>query len=109
MAYDEGVAERLRDLFLARPGLTEKKMFGGLAFMYRGHMLVGIIGESLMARIGATEYENVLKRPHVRKMDFTGKPMTGYVYVEPAGFESDSDLQEWVDLCIRFNATLRPK
>jgi len=109
MAYDEGVAERLRELFLDRPGLTEKKMFGGLAFMYRGHMLVGIIGESLMARIGPAEYEQALKRPHVREMDFTGKPMKGYAYVDPAGFESDSDLGKWVDLCIRFNATLPPK
>jgi len=55
MACDEGVAERLSELFLGRPGLTEKKMFGGLAFMYRGHKRVGIVGESLMARIGATE------------------------------------------------------
>lgn len=109
MAYDEGVAERLRELFLERPGVSEKKMFGGLAFMYRGHMLVGVIGESLMARIGPAEYENVLKRPHVREMDFTGKPMKGYVYVEPAGFESDTDLEKWVDLCIRFNASLPPK
>jgi hypothetical protein len=84
-------------------------MFGGLAFMYRGHMLVGIIGESLMARIGPAEYGNVLKRPHVREMDFTGKPMKGYVCVDTAGFESDSDLRKWVDLCIRFNASLPPK
>jgi len=79
MAYDEGLAERLRDLFVDRPGITEKKMFGGLAFMYRGHMLVGILEDSLMARVGTTEYADVLKRPHVREMDFTGKPMKGYV------------------------------
>ncbi|MBI1285890.1 MAG: RNA methyltransferase [Thiobacillus sp.] len=109
MAYDEGVAARLRELFLERPGLTEKKMFGGLAFMYRGHMLVGIIGESLMARIGQAEYEVVLKWPHVREMDFTGKPMKGYVYVDPAGFESDSELGKWANLCIRINASLPPK
>lgn len=109
MAYDEGVAERLREVFADRPGLTEKKMFGGLAFMYRGHMLMGVIGESLMARVGPSGYAQALKRPHAREMDFTGKPMQGYVYVDPAGFESDPDLGEWVDLCLRFNASLPPK
>jgi len=109
MAYDEGIAERLRELFTNRPGVTEKKMFGGLAFMYRGHMLVGIIGESLMARVGPDEYAAALKRPFVREMDFTGKPMKGYVYVDPAGFESDSDFKRWVDLCLRFNTSLPSK
>ena len=81
MAYDEGVAERLRELFVDRPGITEKKMFGGLAFMYRGHMLVGILADSLMARVGPVAYAASLKQAHVREMDFTGKPMKGYVYV----------------------------
>jgi len=109
MAYDEGLAERLRDQFVDRPGITEKKMFGGLAFMYRGHMLVGILGDSLMARVGPTEYADALKRPHVREMDFTGKPMKGYVYVDAAGFESDTGLSKWVGLCLRFNESLPPK
>lgn len=109
MAYDEGVAERLRELFVDRPGITGKKMFGGLAFLYRGHILAGIIGDSLMARVGPDEYAAALKKPHVREMDFTGKPMKGYVYVDPAGFESDADLGRWVALCIRFNKSLPPK
>jgi len=109
MAYDEGVAERLRELFARQPGVTEKKMFGGLAFMYRGHMLVGIIGESLMARVGPDAYVAALKRPFVREMDFTGKPMKGYVYVDPAGYESDEDLNSWVDRCLDFNASLPAK
>ncbi len=109
MAYDEGLAERLRDLFVDRPGISEKKMFGGLAFMYRGYMLVGIIGDSLMARVGPAEYADAVKHPHVREMDFTGKPMKGYVYVDPAGIELDSDLNKWVGCCIRFNESLPPK
>ena len=109
MAYDEGIAERLRELFVDRPAVTEKQMFGGLAFMVRGHMLAGIIGESLMARVGPDEYAVALKRPFAREMDFTGKPMKGYVYVDPAGFESDADLMQWVDLCLRFNASLPAK
>lgn len=109
MAYDEGVAERLRELFADHPGVTEKKMFGGMAFMYRGHMLVGIIGESLMARVGPDEYAAALNRTFVREMDFTGKPMKGYVYVDPAGFESDPDIQHWVRLCLQFNASFPAK
>ena len=109
MAYDEGVAERLRNLFEERPGVTEKKMFGGLAFMYRGHMLVGILGELLMARVGPAAYADSLKRPHTREMDFTGKPMKGYVYVDPEGFESDADLEKWIGLCVRFNESMPPK
>ena len=109
MAYDEGLAERLRELLVDRCGITEKKMFGGLAFMYRGHMLAGILGDSFMARVGPTEYADVLKRPFVREMDFTGKPMKGYVSVDPVGFESDTDLSKWIGLCIQFNESLPRK
>jgi hypothetical protein len=109
MAYDEGVAERLRELFVDRPGITEKKMFGGLAFMYRGHMLVGILADSLMARVGPAAYAASREQAHVREMDFTGKPMKGYVYVDPAGFGSDTDLSEWIGRCIRFNESLPAK
>lgn len=109
MAYDEGVAERLRERLAGRLDVTEKKMFGGLAFMVRGHMLVGIIGESLMVRVGPDEYAAAQKRPFAREMDFTGKPMKGYVYVDPAGFESDEDFTRWVELCLRFNAALPAK
>lgn len=109
MAYDEGVAARLRELFVGSPGIIEKRMFGGLAFMFRGHMLIGIIGESLMARVGPVEYATALKRPFVREMDFTGKPMKGYVYVDPAGFEADADLKRWIERCLGFNASLPAK
>ncbi|MDP1862689.1 MAG: TfoX/Sxy family protein [Thiobacillus sp.] len=109
MAYDKGVAERLRELFADHSGVTEKKMFGGMAFMVRGHMLVGIIGESLMARVGPDDYAAALSRTFVREMDFTGKPMKGYVYVAPAGYESDADLQSWVDRCLDYNKSLSAK
>ena len=102
MAFDEGLAERVRELLLHHRGITEKKMFGGLAFMSRGHMFVGVLGSSLMARVGPDEYAAALMAPHARVMDFTGKPMKGYVFVEPAGFESDSDLKHWVSACLDF-------
>ena len=97
MAYDEGLAERLREVVAEEPGITEKKMFGGLALMTRGHMFVGIVGDALMVRVGPEGYEAALARPHVRPMDFTGKPMTGYVFVDPPGLESDDELAGWVE------------
>ncbi len=109
MAFDEGVAQRLREQLADRSDVVEKRMFGGVAFMVRGHMLVGLVGATLMARIGAEAYAGALERPHVREMDFTGRSMKGYVYVDAAGFESDADLAAWVALCLDFNASLPPK
>lgn len=109
MAYDEGLAERLRDALQGRAEITERKMFGGLAFMARGHICVGILGEVLMARVGPAAYEQALALPHVRPMDFTGKPMQGYVFVDPPGIAEDGDLAAWVDRCHGFVQTLPPK
>lgn len=109
MSYDEGLAERLREALQSQRGIAEKKMFGGLAFMSRGYMFLGILGDVLMARVGPECYEKALSRPHVRVMDFTGKPMKGYVFVDPPGFESDSDLSDWVQRCHRFVQSLPPK
>ena len=109
MAYDEGLAERLRDVLSEHPNLTEKKMFGGLAFMLNGHMFCGIVGDELMVRVGPQEYEDALSQSHARHMDFTGKPMKGYVYIEPDGFESDEDLIMWANRGADFVRTLPPK
>lgn len=109
MPYDEGLAERIRELFEDRNDVEEKKMFGGIAFMLRGHMCVGVVNEVLMARVGPEQYKAALKRPHARKMDFTGKPMNGFLYVDPEGFESDGQLRDWVELCESFVKTLPPK
>ena len=109
MAFDEGLAQRLREALSSHQGIAEKKMFDGLAFMSRGYMFLGIVGDVLMARVGPEHYEEELSRPHVRAMDFTGKPMTGYVFVDPTGFENDSDLLDWVQRCHRFVQSLPPK
>lgn len=109
MAYDEGLAQRLREQLADHRGLQEKKMFGGLAFMHRGHMLVGITGEVLMARVGPEQHAAALKRAHARPMDFTGKPMKGYVFVDPAGFSTDANLKRWIAPCLEFNASLPAK
>ena len=84
-------------------------MFGGLAFMTRGYMFLGIVGDVLMARVGSGHYDEALARPHVRPMDFTGRPMTGHVFIDPPGFESDSDLSDWIQRCHRFVQSLPPK
>lgn len=109
MAYDDGLAERLREIIGDQPGVIEKRMFGGLAFLYRGYMFVGISGNTLMARIGPERYYEALSWPHVREMDFTGKPMKGYVFIDPPGFESDVELADWVTRCHEFVQTLPPK
>ena len=109
MAYDEGAAQRVREHFTGRDGIAEKKMFGGLAFMLRGHMCCGLVDDTLMARVGPANYAATLQRPHARAMDFTGKPMRGFVYVAPAGFATDAALHDWLALCERFVATLPPK
>jgi hypothetical protein len=109
MAFDEGLAERIREAVRMRAGISERTMFGGLAFMLHGHMFVGILGETLMVRVGPNDYAEALQEPFVRKMDFTGKPMKGYVFVAPEGIESDAALEGWIARCIRFAQSLPPK
>ena len=108
MAIDEGLAERIREV-LGAVRTTERKMFGGLAFMSRGHMFVGISREALMVRVGPAAYMESLRRPSAREMDFTGRPMKGYVFVDPPGFESDDALAYWVQAGLSFVATLPAK
>jgi TfoX/Sxy family transcriptional regulator of competence genes len=109
MPYDEGVAERLRELFADRDDIVEKKMFGGIAFMHNGNMCCGIVKDTLMARVGPDNYQTALARTGAREMDFTGKALKGFVYVAPDGFAEDADLGGWVALCEEFTGSLPPK
>jgi TfoX/Sxy family transcriptional regulator of competence genes len=109
MAYDENLAGRIRIILAERQYIDEKKMFGGLAFLLNDYMFVGVNDDRLMARVGPEQYETALERPHARMMDFTGRPLTGYVYVDTPGIERDSDLKAWVELCADFVMTLPPK
>lgn len=109
MPYDEGLAERIREVFQNRHDVEEKKMFGGLCFMVSGHMCCGIVKETLMLRVGPENHQQCLARKHARKMDFTGKAMKGMVYVAPAGFETDTGLAEWLSVCTKFVESLPPK
>ncbi len=109
MAYDEGVAERIRENFAGADDISEKNMFGGIAFMDRGNMCCGVVADMLMARVGPDAYASALAEPHVREMDFTGKPLKGFVYVDAPGFAEDADLARWLYRCRSFTGTLPAK
>lgn len=98
MAYDQRLAERIRSLLKGRKGVTEKEMFGGLAFLRDGKMFVGIVKDELMARVGKEAHDEWVKKRGARTMDFTGRPMLGYVFVKPAGFVGRA-LAPWVERC----------
>ena len=109
MAIDEAVAGRVRKALTESPDVVEKRMFGGIAFMVRGNMCCGVIGDRLMLRVGPKGYETALSRSHARAMDFTGRPMKGMVYVEPAGFASPRDLKTWIERAMEFVLSLPAK
>ncbi|SDD92604.1 MULTISPECIES: TfoX/Sxy family protein [Kordiimonas] len=109
MAYDEQLAGRVRHVLDGLPEVVEKKMFGGLCFMVAGHMCCGIVDTRLMARVGPEAYEDALKDPHARPMDFTGKPMKGMIYVQPDGTADTTALEAWVNRCLSFSLSLPPK
>jgi TfoX/Sxy family transcriptional regulator of competence genes len=109
MAYDEALAERLSDALSDRDDVRERRMFGGIAFMVAGNMAVGVVEDRLMVRVGPDAYETLLDEPHARPMDFTGRPMKGFVYVESRGLTSDADLRGWVDRGVDFALSLPAK
>jgi TfoX/Sxy family transcriptional regulator of competence genes len=96
MPFDEGLAQRIREVLATERGICEKRMFGGIAFLLNGNMAVGVVGDHLMVRVGPDRYETLLAEPHAREMDFTGKPMKGFVYVAAEGLVSDADLNRWI-------------
>ena len=109
MAYDEKLAERVRRVLTGQDGVVEKQMFGGLAFMLHGNMSVGVDQDRLMVRVGPDRYLEALERSHARPMDFTGRPMKGFVYLPPEGLSTDADLQEWVAMGVDFALSLPKK
>lgn len=99
MAYNEELAQRIEAALNSFPGeFTKKKMFGGLAFLYKGKMTVGPINDDLMVRIIAPKMEKALNNTYVRPMDFTGKPMKEFIFVSPGGYQTNEQLQQWIEL-----------
>ena len=109
MAYDEGLAERIREQLVGNIYITEKKMFGGLCFLHDRNMLCGVVKDELMLRTGPDLYEALLDKPNAREMDFTGKPMKGMLIVEAQGFAEDIDLKWWLEQVLGFVSQLPPK
>lgn len=104
MAYSEFLADRIRiSLKEKNTQYQEKKMFGGLCFMVDEKMCVGIIGDELMVRIDPEIQDELLAKPGARMMDFTHRPMKGYLNVSAEGVDLDTDLDDWVQLCLDFN------
>lgn len=109
MAYSEELADRIREVIEARPGVVERKMFGGVAWMVNGNMACGVIGEDLMVRLDRDEAEQALAEEHVGTMEFTGRPMRGFVVVQSPGIADAQDLGRWVDAGADYAETLPPK
>jgi hypothetical protein len=109
MAFDESLAARIRHALARKKGVVEKKMFGGVCFLLNGNMLVGVWREFLIARLGPDQGDEALLEPHVRKMDITGKPMKGWIMVEPEGVEDDDQLKNRIQQAVNFVGKLPGK
>jgi TfoX/Sxy family transcriptional regulator of competence genes len=105
MAYDEQLAERVRKALARRRNITEKKMFGGLSFLRNGKMLCGVLKDLLVVRVSPEEAGKLLQKAHVRPMDFTGRPIKGFLYVEPGGTKSAAQLAGWIERCAKSAAS----
>jgi TfoX/Sxy family transcriptional regulator of competence genes len=109
MAYDEGLAQRVEVALVDQADLVAKRMFGGVGYMVRGNMACGVNKEDLIVRVGPDRYEEALAQPHTREFDMTGRPMKGWVVVEPEGCESDEALEAWVRQGVTFALSLPAK
>jgi len=109
VAFDEGLAQRVRECLASRRGVAEKRMFGGLCFLVGGNMAAGIVGEELMVRVGPDAYEGCLALPHAREMDFTGRALRGMVYVATDGIAEDDALMAWLARGCDYAASLPVK
>lgn len=103
MAYSEQLAERIRKRFATLKNVEEKKMMGGLTFMYNDKMCVGIMKDELMCRIDPEYHEMAIAKKGCRTMDFTNRPMIGYVLVNESGMKSDKDFDYWINLSLEYN------
>ena len=109
MAFSESLAQRVRDRLYPLTSAEEKKMFGGIAFMVRGNMAVGVNQDDLIVRVGLENYENALEKPGVDLFKPTGKPMAGWITVASDGYQTDKDLKSWIEMALEFVKTLPAK
>lgn len=109
MAFDERLAARIRTHLGKRTGLVEKKMFGGIAFLLKGNMCCGVHREALIVRLDPGETDRALAEPHARVFDLTGRPMKGWILVEPKGLATDAELGRWIDRAAKYAGSLPAK
>jgi TfoX/Sxy family transcriptional regulator of competence genes len=109
MAFSEALAERIRHALARRKNVEEKKMFGGIGFLLSGNLLVGVWKDSICVRLGPEQAEKALPEPHVTEFDITGRPMKGWVLVEPEGVEDDDQLKGWIRRAVKFVGKLPGK
>jgi TfoX/Sxy family transcriptional regulator of competence genes len=109
MAYDEGLAERIRGVLDARSDVDERKMFGGIAFLVAGNMACGVMRDDLMVRMEPATAAALESEPGVRRFDMGGRPMKGWLLVAPEASTDDGDLERWVRRGEEFAASLPPK
>lgn len=109
MAFDEGLAERIRKQLPGQKALAEKKMFGGLAFLLNGNMCCGVHRSELIVRLEPSQTDAALSVPHTRIFDLSGRPMKGWILVEPAGLADDAALAKWLSLGTKYAASLPKK
>jgi hypothetical protein len=109
MAFDERLAERIRSALGQRKGLTEKQMFGGIAFMLKGNICCGVHRSELLVRLAPEETASALSEPHTHRFDLTGRPMKGWILVKPAGLKSAAALGKWVSVAAKYGSSLPAK
>jgi len=109
MSYDESLASRVREILSSVAGFSEKKMFGGLCFLIHGNMCCGVLQDELVLRLDPKRAQALLSGPHTRPMDFTGRPMKGFVFVEAGGLATDRQLRDRVSMAREFAQSLPRK
>ncbi|MSQ24971.1 MAG: RNA methyltransferase [Dehalococcoidia bacterium] len=109
MAYNERLADRIRAVLDGTPDMTAKEMFGGICFMVGGKMACGVVKDDLLLRLDPDEGDRAIEEPHVRLMDFTGRPMRGLLYIAPAGVKTDAALRKWVTRSVAYAKSLPAK
>jgi len=108
MAYSENLANRIRERLVDLPNIEEKEMMGGLTFMYNGKMCVGIIKDELMCRIDPALHDTAVEKTGCRTMDFTKRPMKGYVMIDESGMKTQKEFDHWINLALDFNKKAKP-
>lgn len=109
MAYNQGLADDIRSRIADHPGVTENEMFGGIAFMIRGNMAVGVSGDELMVRVGKEAHDQAVAKPGARIFDLSARPMRGWVVVTRKGFATDAELDTWIEQGVAYAESLPPK